>query len=79
MSGTFVLSDMEFPEFGMVCPVSGCAGSTFFRKFDHLNKHWLQFQQRLVTLHKWSVFDTVLAPGEMEGNISGATMAREAT
>ena len=42
MSGTFVLSDIEFPEFGMVCLVSECAGSTFFRKFDHLKKHWLQ-------------------------------------
>ena len=59
MSGTFVLSDMEFPEFGMVCPVSGCAGSTFFRKFDHLKKHWLQFHQRLVTLHKCSICETV--------------------
>ena len=59
MSGTFVLSDMEFPEFGMVCPLSGCAGSTFFRKFHHLKKHWLQFHQRLVTLHKCSICETV--------------------
>ena len=59
MSGTFVLADMEFPEFGKVCPVSGCAGSTFFRKFDHLKKHWLQFHQRLVTFHKCSICETV--------------------
>ena len=65
MSCTFVLFYMEFPEFGMVCPVSGCAGSTFFRKFDHLKKHWLQFHQWLVTLHKCSVWDTVFGAKEI--------------
>ena len=28
---------MEFPEFGMICPVQGCPASSLYRKLDQLN------------------------------------------
>ena len=43
---------MEFPEFGMICPVQGCPASSFYRKFDQLKRHWYNIHMQEITMHQ---------------------------
>ena len=45
---------MEFPEFGMICPVQGCPTSSFYRKFDQLKRHWYNIHVQEITMHQCS-------------------------
>ena len=45
---------MEFPEFGMICPVQGCPASSFYRKFDQLKRHWYNIHMQEITMHQCS-------------------------
>ena len=45
---------MEFPEFGMICPVQGCPASSFYRKFDQLKWHWYNIHVSEITIHQCS-------------------------
>ena len=45
---------MEFPEFGMICPVQGCLPSSFNRKFDQLKRHWYNIHVQEITMHQCS-------------------------
>ena len=45
---------MEFPEYGMICPVQGCPASSFYWKFDQLKRHWYNIHVPYITMHQCS-------------------------
>ena len=45
---------MEFPEFGMICPVQGCPAPSFYWKFDQLKRHWYNIHVPEITMHQCS-------------------------
>ena len=47
---------MEFPEFVMICPIQGCPASSFYRKFDHLKRHWYNIHVPEITMHHCSYY-----------------------
>ena len=42
---------VEFPEFGMTCPVQGCLASSFYRKFNQLKRDWYNINVQDIMMH----------------------------